>query len=769
MSALQDAHDKESSTRLDLRLVLGVTRRAPEILGLLLLSAAGAVWAVLAGPFPGTSAVARSPAAGTLAVTAAWLSIYFFCAPVLLGASPRRAARASLRRLAAGMLLVIAACAPLALADGLEIGRLGYLRPLWAVSAALLVVAALFAPEAGTLWRRAGAAPLTAGIRAVLLAMLVAGFAVAAVDALLHIDGYWEGKYQITRAAFAVNTLLLGSMYLVLLSLLGRMLPAILVASSLYFALGFGSLMKMRYMHAAVQPLDVLYVAEFVPQLDSTFGPATKGAMLAIAILGAAGLLVALRHGRDHAMAWRARAVIGGVALAVLTAAAASQRYTPMRHALHAAGIELAAWDSVRSARRNGVLFEFLALVPDAFVDAPERYSAPAVAEAVRRYLPSGAQSGRSGRSDAILIVYMIESLMDPRDLGVRLTADPIPTLRALAASHSSGFAVVPGRFGESASSEFEVLTGMSSSFLPERSVAYKQYVKRHLPALPCMLAERGFRTAAIQADPIDFYNRLEVYGHLCFQEVAWLDEDPFVPRAINGRAPADDAVVDAVIEAASGEGPAFVFAFPSSTHHPYETGLYDDSDLDLVEVQNAAARGELKYYVNTLRVADAAVRKLVEHFSRAERPVIVAIVGDHLPPLSSAALEGFYRQLGDSPTELDRILAERTVPLVVWSNLDDEREDLALSLNLLGPYLLERAGMRPTGFLAVVGEIGKRMSIISRGLVGRGSSRWSTQTMPPEHGELLNDYRLLQHDVLFGESHLLSTPMIATVLSDAG
>src|SRR5690606_23714124 len=297
------------------------------------------------------------------------------------------------------------------------------------------------------------------------------------------------------------------------------------------------------------------------------------------------------------------------------------------------------------------------------------------------RYIRPVAAETAGGASDVTVIVYMIESLMDPNDLGLAFTSDPIPTLRALAAEHSSGYAVVPGRFGESASSEFEVLTGMSSSFLPERSVAYKQYVKHTLPALPCVLRRRGYRTAAVQADPVDFYNRTEVYRHLCFDEVAWLNEDPSAARAINDRAPADDAIVDAVIAAANGPGPAFVFAFPSSTHHPYDLGLYQDSALDLADPFSSSARAELKYYINTLRVADAAVGKLVEHFARTERKVVLAILGDHLPPLSSAALEGFYARLGDDVSALDRLIAERRVPLVVWSNFAQPREELAVSL----------------------------------------------------------------------------------------
>jgi len=769
MSALEDAHG-DSSARSTLRTVLAAAFRAPEVLVPMLVSAAAAAWSVAAGPFPAGALLERSPIAGGLLVAVVWVSSQIGIGCALLRASsaePRRL----LRRVAAATLLFVAACAPLALVETLPLVRLNYLKPLCWLGAALAAAAACFPRELAAGWRAAGRRPASAMIRAALVALSAAALAVAAVDALLHVGGYWQAKYQLGRAAFVANTIVLASMHLALFALLRRLAVAIVIVTTLFGILGFANLGKIMYMHAAVQPLDLLYVAEFLPQFDATFGALTKAALFTSGAAVLAALVLAARRPVRMPVPPGARFVIGGIAVAVLCGAVASERQPELRRALEAVGIERAGWDSVRSARQNGVLLEFLSLLPTSFVDAPARYSAATIAEAVRRYLSADAgQDGGVGpeTADVTVIVYMIESLMDPADLGIPFTADPIPTLHALAEAHSSGYAVVPGRFGESASSEFELLTGMSSSFLPERSVAYKQYVKHALPALPCVLRQRGYRTTAVQADPIDFYNRTEVYRHVCFDEVAWLNEDPSVTRAINDRAPADTAVVDAVIAAASGPGPAFVFAFPSSTHHPYDLELYRDAPLDLAEPSGTSARYELKYYINALHVADAAVGKLVEHFARVERRTVIAIVGDHLPPLSTAALEGFYARLGDDVPAIERLLAERRVPLVVWTNFERPREELALSLNLLGPLLLERAGLEPSGFLGIIAEFGKRLTMISRGLVGRASARWAPEAAPLEYLELLEDYRLLQHDILFGGQFLFAERLLAEALPAA-
>ena len=677
--------------------------------------------------------------------------------------------------------------------EGLPLRRLRYVEPLYLLAAAMLVLGSLCGAELRAAARQARTRPRATVVSATLAALIAAAYAVGAVDALLHVNGLWETKYQLGRAAFAANTLLLASLYVAAFAVTARLIPAILAGSVLFFVLGAANVAKMKYMHAAVQPLDLLHVAEFMPQFVSTFGVPATAALLVVAALLVAALVLAWRRPPAR-LGWPHRAMLFGSALLVVACGALSQR-PGLREALVAAGIEPIAWDSVRSARRNGVLLEFVGYLPDILVTAPPGYSEHAIERILQRRLRAGiatpngpiapaafstaeaiapaaamsatlaigaiestAPAGDRGTAavsteSVTIVVYMIESLMDPLDLGLPLTADPIPTLRRLGADQTSGYALVPGRFGGSSSSEFEVLTGMSTSFLPDRSVVYKQYLKRRIPSLPCLLAARGYRTVAVQADPIDYFNRIEAYEHLCFERVAWLNEDPAVPRAINDRAPADEAVVDAVLDAIDDEGPAFVFAFPSSTHHPYELDFYADSELDLVD-RDHPARQELKYYLNTLRAADAAVERLAARIAPLERKVVVAIVGDHLPPLSMQALEAFHARIESLP-DLERRIRERRVPLVVWSNFERDRERLELGMNALGPYLLEQAGIEPDGFLRFVGLFRDRVPILIRDVIGIGGTPMNPDSIPDAHARWIDDYRLLQHDALFGASYL--------------
>lgn len=736
-----------------MRTLLETTGRSPEIVVALVMACAGALWAVHAGPFPGTALVLRHPFAGNAALVAVWLALYATSGRLLLSHS-RRTPRRLLGRTALGLVLIVAACAPLALADRLTVLGLPFVKAPWTLAAVVLSVCLVCRQEAASMLSRARAGRVSRLLLWCLAASCVAAVTVAAVAFLMNVAGGSpiEGV-QLSRAGFAVSTVLLAGLFLVGGGLCGRLAPSMLVGATLYTGLGLANAAKMKYMHASVQPLDLMYVSEFMPQFTSTFGVAAAAAAIAGGVLLALAVaLVWRRPGRP--LEWPHRTAAGVAGLTVLLVAAGSQQVPSVRDALATFGLELKPWESVASARRNGVLLEFLADLPDTLVAHPDHYSRRNVLETAARYAGGGVVD--DDRGDVTMIVYMIESLMEPGDLGLALTADPIPTLHRLAREHASGWAIVPGRFGESASSEFELLTGMSTSFLPERSVAYKQYVKRSLPSLPCLLRKHGFRTGAVQADPIGFYNRAEVYGHLCFDEAVWLNEAADVPRAANGTSPADDAIVDAVIAMAARGGSQFIFAFPSSTHHPYGIDAFADSDLDLADPAVTAARQELKYYLNTLRVADRAVQRLIDHFADRPGDVLIAIVGDHLPPLSVAALEGFYAHIPAGTPQIERQLLERRVPLIVWSNyLSRPPEELMLSLNLLGAHLLERAGIGSEGFLRFVEQLSAELPVVSRDLVGRGPQLWGHEGVPGAYSHWLVDYRLLQYDMLFGEAYL--------------
>jgi hypothetical protein len=236
---------------------------------------------------------------------------------------------------------------------------------------------------------------------------------------------------------------------------------------------------------------------------------------------------------------------------------------------------------------------------------------------------------------------------------------------------------------------------------------------------------------------------------------VAWLHELPGVEHDPRTEWPSDEAIVQAVIRAAEEANPFFVLAFASSTHSPYTHGTYLDSDLDVRDAPTREAADKVKEYVNALRVADHAIGTLVEYFRRRPDSTIIAVLGDHLPPLPDDPLRSFFLR-SSRMSQRKAAWLRRRVPLLVWSNFDLPREEMELSASALPSYLLEKMNVPRTALLAASGDVGRRLSIVRGYAKAADGTIWSWDSLPVAERKLLEDYRLLQYDLLIGKRYAL-------------
>jgi hypothetical protein len=234
---------------------------------------------------------------------------------------------------------------------------------------------------------------------------------------------------------------------------------------------------------------------------------------------------------------------------------------------------------------------------------------------------------------------------------------------------------------------------------------------------------------------------------------VVWLTDSAGVERAARPGWPSDRAVVNAVIDATRGHRPFFVFAFPSSTHSPYNSGVYRSSTLDLTDAVAGDTAQEIKEYINTIEVADQAIGTLIEHFRHEPDSTIIAIMGDHLAPLSAGALSRYFAVLSGM-SEAEQARRTRRVPLVVWANFRLPAEAGELSLNGLPALLLEEMSVQPSGLLAVSDQVRRSLPVLSTYVQSADGRVWAWDSLPPQARALVEDQRLLQYDALLGRSY---------------
>ena len=580
---------------------------------------------------------------------------------------------------------------------------------------------------------------------------------------------FWETAFEMARSGprdphsraigIAFNVLLLMSLVELAGLVTNRSVLSVAICGGAYSLLGIANLAKLRVLQAPLHPQDLGYITDIGLVMGSHW--LALSGLVAAAALG--WLVVRFPGAPLERRPLRRRLTGAAAALLLLAATVAAYHKGPHQDSFRMLGLESVPWLAEFSARRNGLLAELLLELHTRFPQAPQRYNPEEIGRIARTYF-DGPVRKKARKEKVNLIIYMIESFMDPMELGLRFTKDPIPNFRALAHRYGRGKLVPPVFGGKSANSEFEVVTGMSMYFTPAESCPYKQFIRRPTPGLPEILAGSGYRTLALHVESLSFYNYREVYPLLGYKTWQTLQEDPAAMLRLDtaGQRPSDDELVKAVVRSSRGSQPFFVFAFANSTHWPWNyAGRYRDSRLDVREPNlPLAARRELKTFVNALSTADRALQKLVDHFSRRREKTVILVLGDHLPGLDPQTYELSLKRRGvvaGSPrgSRIPAAAQGLTVPGLIWSNFSLPRRNFTASNNLLLPRILRSLGLQPRGLPALLDRVAARFSVISDFVETTDGRRFRVGDARIPHRKLLRDYRLAQYDLLQGEQYL--------------
>ncbi|MGB3387807.1 MAG: LTA synthase family protein [Pseudaminobacter sp.] len=551
------------------------------------------------------------------------------------------------------------------------------------------------------------------------------------------------------------TTVLLFALLLIFLdALLGRAHHALLLVAPLALLLAFIGHQKTHYLGDPLYPTDFLYarqILELAPLLVRQ-RPMMAVAMVAGAAVSILVLAVAWKFWRRRipALSWRARTARLALALPALVFFGSIMDYATFSWARDRLHIIPMMWDQKENYNSNGFAIAFALNVPMAKVSAPQGYSAKAI-EAIPQ--PQTALPVLPPERPDIIIV-MNESFWDPTLLpGITITPDPIPTVRAI----QSGHVFSPEFGGMTANVEFEALTGFSNAFLPYGSIPYQQYVRRSLPSLATFLKSEGYATRAYHPFEGWFWNRAPVYEAFGFEQFMSMENLP--PLAARGPLASDMALTEEIIrEADTIDQPFFLFAVTLQNHGPYEINRYIDPMHEVTGAPSAASQGAILSYTEGVSDGDKSLARLMEWARERERPTVIAMFGDHLPPLGPVYVEtGFMeRNVASRKAPLPEMSIQHETPLVIWSNRNGPVEDVgSISPALLPLHVLKAAGISHPYYTGFLGEISERYRVIDRNMLvtpaHEATPDWSrAKAVDPA----IRDFRLLQYDMIFGQRH---------------
>ena len=408
-------------------------------------------------------------------------------------------------------------------------------------------------------------------------------------------------------------------------------------------------------------------------------------------------------------------------------------------------------WDQKENYRHNGFLMAFAFNVPMASVSAPAGYNHVAITDMQTDLLPASFFSGRQ----ADVIVVMSESLWDPTKMSsVRYSADPMPTIRAA----QSGQVFSPEFGGMTANVEFEALTGFSNAFLPYGSIPYQQYIRRPVPSLATFFESKGYVSKAFHPFQGWFWNRNNVYQSLGFRQFQSEENMPVMDK--RGIFASDEALTRHIIrEADNTSEPFFFFAVTLQGHGPYEHNRYVKNTIEVdAPTLSDGNTSALATYAQGVKEADQSLKALMDWAKKRRRETIIVLFGDHLPPLNEVYTESGYMAnvVATRKASVATMKREHETPLVIWSSKRGVQKDIgSVSPSQLPYYIVRMAGYRHPYYTGMLGRVAERYSVIDRHqLIGRNNKAQADWALSGRIDPLIRDYRLLQHDVVFGEGY---------------
>lgn len=419
---------------------------------------------------------------------------------------------------------------------------------------------------------------------------------------------------------------------------------------------------------------------------------------------------------------------------------------------------------------KHGFLFAFYyQLLKKEKIEEPDNYSKESIERIVSKY---SEESTDRNQIKPNVIIFFIEAFSDPRQMGIETSYDSIPNFRKYSQQGLSGLVLSPEIGGRSANPEFELLTGLSMRFVPEKSIPYIDYINKPFPSIANEFKANGYTSHAIHVATMSFFNYKKAYRFLGFDYFYTLLDRDAIEKDIQDRFPSENALVDEIINITeANDTPQFIFSFPNSTHGFWDYDAYLDSDLEVFGDYINDGNNHIKTYINAIHTADKAVGKLINHYAQDQKPTIVMVLGDHQPSLpefrQSLAIEYFKkqrpdktfksrkqlkRQFGkqlrknfesDNPLIADVYRKSHQVPYLIWNNFDNSPDLSNTSMNLLASPLLSISQVNKTPLFNLIDEIYSNIQELhKKSIIGK------------EYKQLINEYKLLQYDVLAGNQY---------------
>ncbi|NEG54856.1 sulfatase-like hydrolase/transferase [Bifidobacterium sp. SMA15] len=618
-----------------------------------------------------------------------------------------------------------------------------------------------------------------------------------------------------TKLNWLLNFLALGMIYLVLVFVLNRFWVATAVFAIVMSVYAVANSIKMDLRNEPVLPSDLSFISSgnggeigsFIPK-DSQ--PLVDGTITMLVWLTVICLILQFVDGRRCVIPfhwWRpfrnvqtvvgnlTRIIAAGASLALLCS------FTWTLSIPGTWGYEWAKswgdspqlWSAAGDATNNGPVINFLRLTHPKIMDKPEGYSQETMEALARKYSKQAQSTNKtrtSNLTDSTVIMVLSETFSDPtRVPGIALTEDPMPNIRAVKDSTTSGLMLSPGYGGGTANIEYQTLTGLDLALFDASMQSMYQELVPHQKS-PYSFNQiwnaRYGRTGSTAFHPYykNMYLRDSNYKKFGFDKFYTLDSKPAIThqdKVGNNPYVSDAASYQNVIDQLNKEQhPQFVQLVTMQNHMPH-SGWYDDDnqfwDANISENLSDGERYTVNTYLKGVNITDQTTVDFLNQLNTMDKPVTVIFYGDHLPSDYTTAAADKHNALTLHETDY-----------FIWSNQASgaagsgvKLDPIAANTNYTSPnYFMamasEHMNARVSSYLQFLSAVRTDLPAVERLVLGEGGFTEDTSTtyldnngnvirrkqLSKEQKQLLKEYRLVQYDMTAGKGYLAKTDFFA-------
>lgn len=428
--------------------------------------------------------------------------------------------------------------------------------------------------------------------------------------------------------------------------------------------------------------------------------------------------------------------------------------------------LKIDRWNQKDDYESNGFIIGFLYNLSKFQESEPEGYSEEAIQMIASKYDKLVSDNSLPDLSDKVdnLIVVLNESFIDPEILGELYEhdgGDIVPELHKIFEKYPSGYMYSPLYGGGTANAEFEVLTGLTNYWAQTTPYVTSLPKLGSIPGLIGNTKGEGFESTAIHPFEGSMYKRDIVYRQMGVE--TFLDINSMRHTELeNGMGYVSDssAYNEALDVLNDGESSHMIMIATMQNHMPYGAAEYG---LTHYALRGGATDPGFEAYAESVHHADAYLGDFVTELDKLKEHTVMLWFGDHAP-----AVLGDYTDSGD-PELVD--LAHLT-PYFIYANFDlgelySEKEvakmnkeagfefetdgvDLPVtSPNCLSNTLYEILGVKKTPLIELLSRVCEETPILATPYSKNDAIKES---------ETLQDYRLVNYDILSGKGYWLGS-----------